>query len=157
MIININGDDRFYNDTRYKWTRKWYPRLRMWYCIFVVLCIIILYLYYKEIISNKTFIMYMPFVHWILTFLFISIPNLMYSKYDYDYIETYYPELSKKIWIYGRENGIMRKYSNAFFDYESGADIIIDDIMTKDQRKLPLLFAPFIIAIINTIIFEFIR
>ena len=34
MNININGEERTYNDTYNKWTKKWYPYMKIWYCIF---------------------------------------------------------------------------------------------------------------------------
>jgi len=88
--------------------------------------------------------------------LFILIPEAIYSKHDFDYIEKYYPEISKKIWPMGRGNGIQLKIGFDLY-YPDTSDEIIDEIVKKGKKKIPLIIIPFLIAILNVIIYEFIR
>ena len=69
---------------------------------FLIICAINLFLYNKKIINNWDIIVYIPFLNFVFSFLFISIPCAIYSRLDFDYIEKYYPEISKKIWIYSK-------------------------------------------------------
>jgi len=122
-----------WTDTNYKcsnWRNKWYPKIKLWYFIFFIICVIILFLYKKGSIDNKNIIIFIPFLNWIISFLFISISSVICNKYDYDYIERYYPDISKKIWIMGRDNGIMNRMAfNELYSVEHGTDSIIDEII----------------------------
>jgi hypothetical protein len=88
----------------------------------------------------------------------ILLPYGIYSKYDFDYIERYYPEISKKIWIGNRDNGIKKSLGyNHLYDIEYGTDPIIDSMRNESKKFIPMLAVPFCIALVNSIIAEFIR
>jgi hypothetical protein len=150
--------ERIYNDTYNKWTKKWYPFIKIWYFLFIIICVINLFLYNNEIIKNWDFIVTIPMYNFLISTVLIILPYLIYGKYDYDYIEKYYPEISKKIWIGNRGNGIMKKLGyNPLYDIEYGADPIIDNMVCEREKFIPMFVVPFCIAIINSIIAEFIR
>jgi hypothetical protein len=157
MDLENNNQERIYDNKYSKWRKKWYPKIGVWYFIFFVICVIVLFLYKKEITDNKEILIFIPFINWIISFLFIQISTAICNKPDYDYIERYYPEISKKIWIMGRDNGIMdRTAFNELYTIEYGTDPIIDEIVEYKEKFIPLLIIPFIFAVINAIILEFI-
>ena len=156
MIISINGEERYFNDTHIRWTKKWYPRIKIWLLVYAILCSLALHLYSRGIAINDFIFLYLPFIHWALLSLFILVPEAIHGKYHFDYIEKYYPEISKKIWVMGRGNGIRRKMGYDDF-YPDNPDVIIEEIVTEGKKKIPLLILPFIIGMLNMIDFEFIK
>ena len=158
MDIEINKTEKIYNDKYIKWTKKWYPFIKIGHFLFLIICIIILLLYKNNIINNLNIIWNISITYFIVSSLLIIIPLCAYRKFDYDYIEKYYPEISKKIWIYGRDNGIMNKMAfNELYSIEYGSDPIIDDIIDTKESFFPMFIVPFVISVINIIIAEFIK
>ena len=160
MTIIIDGKERFYDDTIIKKFNKIYCRIKYWYIVFFMLCIMNLIIYVLKIHNNYGLIFSIPGVYWASSCIFLIILQLKSSKPDYDYLEEYYPEISNKIWIYGRDNGIMNNFNSGKFyrgDYiEKGIDPIIDIIRNK-KTILPIFFIPFFQLLILGIIAEFFR
>jgi hypothetical protein len=149
MDIERETQDKIYNYKYSNWRNKWYPKIKLWHFIF---------LYKKGNIDNKNIIIFIPFLNWIISFLFILISSVICGKYDFDYIEKYYPDIFKKIWIMGRDNGIINRIAfNELYNIEYGKDSIIDEIIKYQKNFIPMLIIPFIIAVINAIAVEFIR
>jgi hypothetical protein len=160
MTINVNGEDRFYDDSLRKIFDKYYFRIIIWYFIFFVFCIINLVLYIFKIHDNYNLVVYLPSWYFPLNCLLLIILITKIDKPDFDYIECYYPEISKKIWIYGRNNGILNNFNRAKFYLgkyvEKGVDSIIDIIRNR-KSVFPLFLLPFLILIIITIVSEIFR
>jgi len=108
METTVTEEKRFYYDKCNKWRKKWYKYLQIWHFIFFIICIINILLYRYEKINDLNLLIYLPFVNWICSFLFIMISSGICNKYDFDYIERYYPKFAKEYWPYGRSN-IFRK------------------------------------------------
>jgi hypothetical protein len=159
-VIEIEKDNRFHDNKYVILIEKMYYRIKIWYRLFFGICIMNLILYILKIHNNYALVIYIPFWHCPITFLLLIVLQLKSEKSVFDYLERYYPEISEKIWINGRGNGLMNKLNYGKFykgEYiEKGIDPVIDSIRNKKNITL-LLFVPFMFLIIFTIIAEFFK
>jgi len=149
-------EKRFYYGKCNIWRKKWYKYLQIWYFIFVIICIINIILYRDGIINDSELLIWLPFINWICSFLFIMISSGICNKYDFDYIERYYPKFAREYWPYGRSNGFRKSWIFKEL-YTIEDDPVIDDILEHEEKILPLHIIPFIIGVINAIIVSAIR
>ncbi|GMO66292.1 MAG: hypothetical protein Ta2A_14430 [Treponemataceae bacterium] len=162
MIVSINGEERDYDAHYAKWADKWYPAVKKWYVIFTIICLINLGLYIAKIHTNWNLVVYLPFVHCPVSFLFLMLLPYVtgLKRSDYTYIDRYYPEVSKKIWVGGIDNGIMNKIENSAFYggayIDEGADSIIDKMRNRKQSPV-LYFYPLLLSVVICIAAEFFR
>jgi hypothetical protein len=135
MLVKINDEERYFDDTEKKWGEKISPIREKCYYASYIINIINVILYLIKFHDNILLLMALPFCQLvIITFadLIIRIITSMKGG-DKKYIKTYYPELAKKLNIDYRNDFAWIAFINGkYVDYNK--DIILDDIRVRRKE-----------------------
>ena len=151
MIVIVNGEERYYNDSYLNKFNKYFKISMIWNLIFaIIICFGIPILFINESYYSTKYVLYLAFANFIISQILMHIKSK--RKYDYDYIENYYPVLNKKLWPLGRSNGLRGGVAFSLYSDEDniikGADPALDIISKKAKNSLLLGLAPILTVIL---------
>jgi hypothetical protein len=160
---NINNEIRSYNKSYGFFIQKISAIAKSWLILYSIIHLIFVAIYVTivtEIPNDGIILILPPFINIIIMeFLYILSPIVFYlgkCNGDIIYIQEYYPEMAKKLWLPNGNNSFAWiKFSNyAYIDKE--VDEFIDEIIrnTIIRFKIPLIImlSNFGLIIISTII-----
>ncbi|GMO28162.1 MAG: hypothetical protein Ta2B_08810 [Termitinemataceae bacterium] len=154
MIVNINNEERIFDDTYAKWINKFYQGTKIWYMLFCFLCILHICIWLKYSYEDDgVFLIMIPFFHIFVGAVLSILATLKKPNGDNEYIKNYYPEIASKIQLEtGKKNNfaVLAFLNGSYIDF--GTDIIIDEIRDRKSLLKKIIIIPFVICIINAIV-----
>jgi hypothetical protein len=162
--VEKNNVERHFNDNDLLWDEKYFSIIKIWYFIFIIICLLNEYFYYKDFHDNDSLLIIIPFCNILISGilyilgLFINMPHG-----DKEYLLDYYPDLFKKMFfrtLLSGEYSAKLSGGNGFViisflfgSYvEYGEDKIIDDIRERWITHYKILFGSILICIVFVII-----
>jgi hypothetical protein len=156
--------ERHFNNNDALWDEKYFSIIKIWYIIFVIICLINEYLYYKDFHDNELLLIMIPFFNLQIIGILVNIREIInVPPGDKQYILNYYPEIYKKMFFPSIFTGeYSTKYSgvNGFviFSFIHGSyigdneDEIIEDIRERWDTHGKILLRAIIILIVFIVI-----
>jgi magnesium-transporting ATPase (P-type) len=165
IVERDNNVERHFNDNDLLWDKKYFSVIKISYLVFIIICLINEYIYYKNFHNNGELLLILfPFCY----FLTFGIPCMLKeiinnSHGDREYLLTYYPKVYKKMFFRSMLSGeyttrLTRSNGFVFISFligsyiEYGDDKIIDDIRDRLCIHYKILFGAMFICIIFIII-----
>jgi hypothetical protein len=143
MIVEIDGKEHFFDENKAIVDEKYNPIIKKLYYILFGINILNIVLYIKNIHDNWFFPILFPLFHTFIYFIFWIIKSTKTnSDGDNQYIITYYPDIAKKIYIYGHRFPMEWKnfVDGEYIGYNK--DFILDDIRDRHNENISLLTMP---------------
>jgi intracellular septation protein A len=159
-----NSIERLFNENDLLWDEKYFSIIKIWYFIFIIICLVNEYIYYKDFHDNDALLIMVPFFH-------ILIPGIVYVLKEYlntphgdkEYLLNYYPEAFKKMFFPLLSSGkystkvsggngfaIISFINGSYIKY--GEDEIVDDIRERWATHYKILFGAMGICIVFVVI-----
>ena len=136
MLVKINDEERYFDDTEKKWDEKMSLIREKLYHISYVINIINVILYLVKIHDHILPLFLVPFCQVAVIAFVYSIIKIIASIKggDKKYIKTYYPELAIKLSINGGRNDFtwIAFINGKYIDYNK--DTILDDIRIRRKE-----------------------
>lgn len=163
-MVKNKDMEKYFNNNDVLWDEKYFSIIKIWYFIFVIICTINEYLYYKNIHDNDLLLIMIPFFHLLIPGMLINIREFTNVPHgDKQYILNYYPEIYKKMFLPNIFTGeYSTKWSgiNGFiiFSFVHGSyikdneDEIIEDIRERWDTHGKILLRAFIILVVFVVI-----
>jgi hypothetical protein len=161
--VIINDEVHYYNNTFGLFIQKISSIVKIWLGIYTIFHFVFIFVYLRiqnEIQNDGVMVILPPFINMIIIEVLYVLPQIFFQimkcNGDIIYIQKYYPEIAKKLWLPGGNNGFAWiKFCN--YDYiESGKDEFIDDIVenTSIRFKTPIIVMlwTFALMVISTIV-----